>query len=360
MRILWFLLATLILPSCAHAQCSIVTEPTLLGYFADTGSPGRITPALMRNFVCSVPTLLDNNTYSGTQTFNGGGTLAGNWAGNPTMTGNWLFSGSAAFSGAVSAGISGQASIGGSGSAGALVVGFGSVCDVTLANRNAVPALCVMQNKTTVGVAASTTGAAPFNIPQGTAPTSPNNGDIWTTSTGVFARINGTTQTILTTPAFTLSPRTVHTCGIGGNSASSAFTNQTPVSTEFYVAEVLVPANMTITGVSVFNGTVASGNMKVGLATSAGINVATSVSTAVSGTNAYQNVAFTGTYSAVGPATYYVEVFYDNNTTRANAFTVAGGCGISKATTQVFATGFTTITPPTTFTTAIGPVASLY
>lgn len=40
--------------------------------------------------------------------------------------------------------------------------------------------------------AASATGGAGFNIPHGTAPTSPVNGDIWTTTSGVFARINGT------------------------------------------------------------------------------------------------------------------------------------------------------------------------
>ncbi len=41
--------------------------------------------------------------------------------------------------------------------------------------------------------AASTTGGASINIPPGTAPTSPNNGDVWTTSSGVFARIAGAT-----------------------------------------------------------------------------------------------------------------------------------------------------------------------
>lgn len=40
---------------------------------------------------------------------------------------------------------------------------------------------------------ASTTAGAPLNIPQGTAPTSPNNGDVWTTSAGMFARIAGVT-----------------------------------------------------------------------------------------------------------------------------------------------------------------------
>ena len=43
--------------------------------------------------------------------------------------------------------------------------------------------------------AASTTSAASINIPHGTAPTSPSNGDVWTTTSGLLARINGTTQT---------------------------------------------------------------------------------------------------------------------------------------------------------------------
>ena len=40
---------------------------------------------------------------------------------------------------------------------------------------------------------ASATGGAGFNLPHGTAPTSPVNGDFWTTTLGVYARINGST-----------------------------------------------------------------------------------------------------------------------------------------------------------------------
>ncbi len=40
---------------------------------------------------------------------------------------------------------------------------------------------------------ASATGGAGFRLPHGTAPTSPVNGDIWTTTAGLFARINGST-----------------------------------------------------------------------------------------------------------------------------------------------------------------------
>jgi hypothetical protein len=41
--------------------------------------------------------------------------------------------------------------------------------------------------------AAATTSQAGISLPPGTAPTSPTNGDVWTTTGGLFARINGTT-----------------------------------------------------------------------------------------------------------------------------------------------------------------------
>lgn len=41
--------------------------------------------------------------------------------------------------------------------------------------------------------AASGTGGAGFNLPPGSAPTSPNNGDVWVTSAGLFVRVVGVT-----------------------------------------------------------------------------------------------------------------------------------------------------------------------
>lgn len=157
---------------------------------------------------------------------------------------------------------------------------------------------------------------------------------------------------------FSASPRLCHT-GFEPAIASTSGTDSTPAATEVYIAELFVPCNMTLTGLAVFNGSVASGNMKVGLADSTGAVVATSASTAMSGTDAYQRVAFTSTYAAKGPATYYALQFLDNATARINTHTV-GNFGASKQTGQTYATGFTTITPPTTFTTALGPIASLY
>lgn len=47
-------------------------------------------------------------------------------------------------------------------------------------------------------LAASTTSKASLRIPHGSAPTSPVNGDIWTTTSGIFVRINGVTKGPLT------------------------------------------------------------------------------------------------------------------------------------------------------------------
>jgi hypothetical protein len=46
---------------------------------------------------------------------------------------------------------------------------------------------------TTLQLNASGTGAASINIPHGAAPTSPTNGDCWTTTGGLFCRVNGST-----------------------------------------------------------------------------------------------------------------------------------------------------------------------
>lgn len=69
---------------------------------------------------------------------------------------------------------------------------------------------------------ASTTGAASLNIPHGTAPTSPVNGDIWTTSTGgFFWRRNGGTRTgMALEEAQTVSGAKTHTGKV--NTAASA------------------------------------------------------------------------------------------------------------------------------------------
>lgn len=50
-----------------------------------------------------------------------------------------------------------------------------------------------------VTTVASATGSAGFRLPHGAAPTSPVDGDMWTTTAGLFVRINGVTKTVTLT-----------------------------------------------------------------------------------------------------------------------------------------------------------------
>lgn len=56
-----------------------------------------------------------------------------------------------------------------------------------------------------ISTVASASGSAGLRLPHGSAPSAPTNGDVWTTTTGVFWRMNGTTQqtAFLNSPAFT-------------------------------------------------------------------------------------------------------------------------------------------------------------
>lgn len=143
--------------------------------------------------------------------------------------------------------------------------------------------------------------------------------------------------------------------------ATSGATNASVVTTETYVCEVFVPVNTTITGISVLNGTAVAGNLHVGLANSSGTVVAQSATTvSASGTTAYQQVPFTSTYAAKGPAKYFVLLQGSNTSGRYIAHTI-GNFGAAKVTSETYGTFLTTAAySTTTFTTALGPVADTY
>ena len=121
-----------------------------------------------------------------------------------------------------------------------------------------------------------------------------------------------------------------------------------------------MPCNCTITGVALFNGSDVTGNVTVGLADSTGapITAAKSATTAGAGPDAYQRVPFATAYAAKGPATYFIQVQYDSGTARYNTHTL-GNHGVLVQTTQVYGT-LASFTPPSTFVTNVGNIASLY
>lgn len=185
---------------------------------------------------------------------------------------------------------------------------------------------------------------------------------------GVLTPAGAVTITGATTPTggiaaaggFTLRPYNIHTWQpIAATSGTdTACTNGTG-----YCGSIFVPGNMTITGVEYLIGSV-GGTDKViaSLHDSAGVLLANSaLAGATVGTAANtQQVAFTSTYAAVGPATYYICLTFNGTTAKFRsvpAFCQGGVMGNSV--TQTFGTA-ATFTAPTTFTADKVPVAWIY
>jgi hypothetical protein len=179
-------------------------------------------------------------------------------------------------------------------------------------------------------------------------------------TTGTFSGAVAATGGVSPAGGFTLAPRGVHSGGITATQVSDG-NDTTPSVTETYICEVIIPANMTITGIAFFNGSAVGTDKLVGiLFNSAGVVVANTAlaGTTATGTDAFQLIPLTATYAAKGPATYYIGLQVNGTTYRFNSH-ILGVFGASKKTGETFGTP-TTITAPTTFTTALGPIASLY
>lgn len=175
-----------------------------------------------------------------------------------------------------------------------------------------------------------------------------------------FAGAATATGGVAAAGGYSVSPRIMHT---GGNppSVSTDFTDYTVVVTETIRAEVFVPANTSSTGVAIFNGSAVAGNLTAYLIDSTGAQIAgvLTASTAQSGTDAYQRIPWTGgPYTLKGPATYWIAVQGNNTGGKVNTHTI-GNFGADKQTGTVYGT-LTVAAAPTTFTTALGPVADLY
>ena len=78
----------------------------------------------------------------------------------------------------------------------------------------------------TVIMPTTATGGASFRSPHGTAPTTPTNGDIWTTTSGLFVRVNGSTVGPLTANTGTGN---VSNTGTPVNNQLAVWTNSTTI-----------------------------------------------------------------------------------------------------------------------------------
>lgn len=152
-----------------------------------------------------------------------------------------------------------------------------------------------------------------------------------------------------------------HTGGLPARVAGDG-TNAALVNTEVYVCEVFVPCNMSITGISWFNGATAGTDSRhSALLYSDGTVVAGSATGAdvITGTDVYEKQAFTGgAITVLGPATYFVAFIASGATDKYNAHPF-GEFRAGKITGETYQ-AITAITPPTTFTADLGPIAALY
>lgn len=170
---------------------------------------------------------------------------------------------------------------------------------------------------------------------------------------GGFKAIQG--QTVL--------PSLVHTGGAPAT-ASTFGTERAGSTTTVQLAPLFLPMWMDVTGISIMNGASPTGNLKLALFDSRGYLVPGSLTaaTAQSGGDAYQRIPFSaGVLKLAGPAIYFVASI-SSSTSPINCHSfgdfpageVAGVYASFGSTTQL------TVTLPTTFTAARGPVAALY
>jgi hypothetical protein len=215
------------------------------------------------------------------------------------------------------------------------------------------------------GLSASGSAANTFAGSTGTFLTS-TGANTFGGSTNTFTNAITPSGGVAAAGGFTVSARGCHTGG-GVAQIAAAGTDKAVVITEMYVSEIFIPANCTVTGVAVLMGSATEGSGATGtqaaLYNSAGTRVAISDDVDVSGftTDAYGALPFTSTYAAKGPATYYIGIISGVNTNKIRTH-IAGAFGAVAVTGLVYSTeaGYATITPPTTFTTGVAPIASLY
>ena len=183
------------------------------------------------------------------------------------------------------------------------------------------------------------------------------------------------TGTSTFTGAQTLTGATTLTGGAAGGIPRNVGTWSNPTATSgtdtacsngtVYTGSVFLPMNATITGIQYLIGSVGGTDKVVAaLYNKTGTLLANSATAgATVGTAAQsQQVAFTSTYAAVGPAYYHIGLCFNGTTAKFRsvpAYCDMGSGVVGNGVAQTFGTP-ATITAPTTFTADKVPIASLY
>lgn len=156
-----------------------------------------------------------------------------------------------------------------------------------------------------------------------------------------------------------------HIWGVGGSVVlATSGTDAAATNGDRYWTEIMIPYNVTLTGVSYLIGSVGgTDSVVVQLFNSAGTEVATSRSVGgtavIVGTAAnFQSVPFTSTYSAVA-GVYYIAVQFNGTTAKFRTYPVAGSPFVAGTVAGTWGTK-ADITPGATFTADKGPICITY
>lgn len=161
-----------------------------------------------------------------------------------------------------------------------------------------------------------------------------------------------------------LAPLVISNYPMGSVALGSIGTNTTDIAGQFWITEVFVPATKTITKISFLQGgTATTDNTLVAIYDPNGKFLQSSALTGVvlSGANTFQQQTLLSSVTLAGPGVYYVAV--QGNGTAAGAIQTLSALYNNVRTgvlAGVFGTVPASITPPTTFTAANGPVIQLF
>lgn len=179
----------------------------------------------------------------------------------------------------------------------------------------------------------------------------------------MFGNVVEIAQTGQTTPAYAQGPSILPNMPLGNTALTAAGTSSVHVAGTLNISEIYIPHWNTWKGLAVLNGTiVGTNNMLVALYGSNGALVAYSAlaGTLSAGASAFQSRDFLEPVT-LAPGRYFCVVQSNGTTATSNKFVAANGVNVlTTSVVGVFGTLPSTITVPTTFTTAVGCVCQLY
>lgn len=142
----------------------------------------------------------------------------------------------------------------------------------------------------------------------------------------------------------------------------SQIKDKTTVSGSRYYSSIQIGQPAVLTGIQVLIGSVGgTDSWIVELHNSAGTLLATSATAGtLAGTaSTWQQIPFTATYNLTTPGTYFIALQSNGTTAHPSTLNSATNPTLTGSATGVFGTG-ASITPPTTYTANLGPMAYVY